>query len=117
MTFGMNFEQGDIVLMQYPHSDLSSKKKRPALVLSNSAFNVHQHDLITCLITSNLENDPLGVIIEARDLTTGSIPVTSRIKPYRIFTAERKIIEKKLGKISKQKLNETFKQIQKVFEE
>jgi mRNA interferase MazF len=113
----MNFEQGDIVLTRYPHADFSSGKKRPALVISNHTFNAQQMDLITCLITSNLERDPLGVIIEARDLVEGTLPVTSRIKPYRIFTTEKTIIDKKLGKISKQKLSETFKQLQKVFVE
>ncbi|MFH0970400.1 MAG: type II toxin-antitoxin system PemK/MazF family toxin [Candidatus Diapherotrites archaeon] len=111
---GMSYEQGDIVLMYYPNTDLSTGKKRPALVVSNSAFNSRQDDLITCLITSNIEQDPLGVIIDFHDLSEGSLPVRSRIKPYRIFTAKKGVIEKKLGVISKRKLNETFEKIQKV---
>jgi len=34
------FEQGEILLIPVPFSDLSSVKKRPVLVLSNSIHNV-----------------------------------------------------------------------------
>ncbi len=91
MTFGMNYDQGDIVLMPYPYPDLSSSKKRPALVISNSLFNPKQEDLITCLITTNLEQDSHSVIIDSKDLVIGSLPAKSKIKPYRIFTAEKKL--------------------------
>ncbi len=35
--------QGDIVLMEFPYSDLSDAKRRPALVISNQKYNTHHN--------------------------------------------------------------------------
>jgi mRNA interferase MazF len=50
------FNQGEILLIPVPFSDLSSVKKRPVLVLSNSAHNSASRDIIVIAITSNLIN-------------------------------------------------------------
>ena len=76
----MNYEQGEIVLLRFPFSDLSSSKQRPALVLSPHSFNAAQEDVITCLITSHIESDSYGVIIQPQDMGNGFLPTKSRIK-------------------------------------
>ena len=50
---GTRFEQGDILILPFPFSDLSSIKQRPVLVLSNSEYNKKTEDIVTCGITSN----------------------------------------------------------------
>ncbi len=35
----MNYKQGDVLLIPVPFSDLTSKKKRPVLVLSDNEYN------------------------------------------------------------------------------
>jgi len=47
------FDQGEILLIPVPFSDLSSVKKRPVLVLSNNNRNVSSRDIIVIAITSN----------------------------------------------------------------
>ncbi|PIN85194.1 MAG: hypothetical protein COV47_03445 [Candidatus Diapherotrites archaeon CG11_big_fil_rev_8_21_14_0_20_37_9] len=53
MMSGMTYNQADIILLPFPYSDLSSSKKRPALVISNNKFNSFSNDFICCLITTN----------------------------------------------------------------
>jgi mRNA interferase MazF len=49
----MTSEQGDIVLVPVPFTDLSSKKRRPVIVVSNDAHNRHSADVIVVAMTSN----------------------------------------------------------------
>ena len=44
----MNFQKYDIILVNFPYTDLSKVKKRPALVLKNLEGN----NIIVCQITT-----------------------------------------------------------------
>lgn len=114
MTSGMNYNQKDIVLFPFPFSDLSGTKKRPALVLSNNSFNKKQEDLICCLITTNLEPDSDSVIVDPRDLENGKISFTSKIKPYRLFSVQKKIVERKLASLNNVKFKETIQKLHNI---
>jgi len=46
------YRRGDIVLVSFPFTDLSSSKRRPALVVSPDAFNQTMQDLVLAAITS-----------------------------------------------------------------
>jgi mRNA interferase MazF len=41
------YKQGDILLVPIPFSDLTSSKKRPVLVLSNSEYNSQTEDMLS----------------------------------------------------------------------
>jgi mRNA interferase MazF len=49
MTFGIKYEQGDIVVVPFPFTDLSEVKQRPVLILSKKNASLY---VITCGITS-----------------------------------------------------------------
>ena len=40
------YEFGDILLVPFPFTDQSTTKKRPAVVVSSSAYNLERPDLI-----------------------------------------------------------------------
>ncbi len=102
MRFGINYSQGEILLVPFPFSNLSSIKKRPVVVLSkNNSF-----DIITCAITSNLKDVRNSLILDSSDLMMGWMPLQSLIKSDKIFTLEKSIILKKFGKLKKEKFNE-----------
>jgi mRNA interferase MazF len=46
------YKRGDIVLVSFPFTDLSSSKRRPALVVSPDSFNEAMQDLVLAAITS-----------------------------------------------------------------
>jgi mRNA interferase MazF len=74
---------GAIVLVPFPFSDLSQSKLRPAVVLAE----VGQGDCNLCQVTSNPYGDPNAVAIDNSDLDTGSLRVSSFVRPGKLFTA------------------------------
>lgn len=111
MTDGINTEQRSIILIPFPYSDLTSIKKRPALIVSNSQFNKKNEDIICCLITSNPMDHQHCIKISNKDMEKGNLEFDSKIKPYRLFTVSKKIIYKNLGKLNLKKSLEVEKEI------
>ena len=91
------YNQGDIVLMPFPYSDLTEAKQRPALILSNQKLNIHS-DRICCLITSKPSEQ--GIKLPPSSFETGDLPFQSWIKPFRLFTIHEQIIKKRLATVS-----------------
>jgi len=106
------YKRGEIVLVPVPFSDLSSTKKRPVLVVSNTLHNYVSRDMIVVAITSNLQQN--GIVIEAEDLNIGKLPRTSIIRCEKIYTLEQNIVLKKFGVISEKVLDEVVSEINKL---
>ena len=100
----------EIVTINFPFSDLSGAKRRPALVLADWGGD----DIMLCQITTKSNSDGLEVNLQASDFENGSLPVVSNIRPNKIFTAERKTILSVTGKISEAKFSEVANQIVKL---
>jgi mRNA interferase MazF len=79
------YRRGDIVLVPFPFTDLSSSKRRPSLVVSPDEFNDHMQDLVVVAITSQL-TDENAVVIEQSDCVNGVLPKTSVVKLAKVFT-------------------------------
>jgi mRNA interferase MazF len=90
------FVKGDVVVIPFPFSDLSNTKRRPALVLADLPGD----DILLCQITSQSHNEATALLLTAAHFVSGSLPVTSFIRPTRIFTADKHIIIRKAGTIS-----------------
>lgn len=110
MKPGTNVKQGDIVLIPFPFSDLSTSKKRPAIIISNGAYNMHNDDVICCAITSNPRNYVGCVAITNADLDKGHLNYESQIRPTKVFTLN-KIIIKSLAKLNIEKSKEVIQNL------
>ncbi|MCA1917622.1 type II toxin-antitoxin system PemK/MazF family toxin [Methanospirillum hungatei] len=77
------FVKGDIIVIPFPFSDLSSVKRRPALVIAP----VTGDDLILCQITSKYHSDPYSISLHPSDLISGTLKEMSYIRPDKLFTA------------------------------
>jgi mRNA interferase MazF len=64
-------------------------------------------DLILCQITSQARADGYSISLDAADFTRGGLPLSSRIRPNRLFTADAGIIVYRAGHVSEAKLGET----------
>ncbi len=95
------FVKGDVVVVSFPFSNLTDAKKRPALVIAALSGD----DLILCQITSQIRRDPDSIALENRDFQIGSLPKSSNIRPNRLFTADRQIIQSKVGELIPETLN------------
>jgi mRNA interferase MazF len=49
----MRLQQGDIVLIPVPFTDLSSRKRRPVVVISTDRYNAAGLDMVVVAMTSN----------------------------------------------------------------
>ena len=111
MIFGTRFEQGDILIVPFPFSNLRTIRQRPVLVISSNKYNKSSEDIIICGITSNLKDAKCSVLIDNECLLKGKLPVQSRIKVDKLFTIDRSIIKKKIARVNK----ETFEKVKEEF--
>jgi len=96
------FVKGEIVVVPFPFSDLSSAKRRPALVL----VDLKGDDLILCQITSQNARDDIAISIDATDVDNGALNVISNVRPNRLFTADENIVLYSVGRLKNDKLSE-----------
>jgi len=96
----MSVKKGDIVLVPFPFTDLSTTKLRPAVVLwVDSAGD----DITLCFISSqNLTRlSPNEFVLDASDpdFSNTGLKVTSKVRVTRIATLERQLITRRIGKL------------------
>ena len=91
---------GAVVLVRFPFSDLSKTKLRPAVVLAN----VGRGDRILCQVTSKPYGDARALKLEDADFATGSLRVTSSVRPGKLFTANRDLIASEVGVLKPESL-------------
>ncbi len=110
------FEQGDIVVAILPFSDQSGKKRRPALVISGNRHNKNSLDVILLQITSKQKSVKWRIPLSNSGLQEGRLVVESRIKIDSPVTFHKELVERKIGKITGQKLAEVKKSIEELYE-
>ncbi len=90
---------GDVVLVPFPFTDQSGTKKRPAVVVSGSAYNAGRRDLIIMAITSQIRQ-PFG-FGEAllNDWQAAGLIKPSMLKPV-FTTIEQGLVATPLGSLS-----------------
>jgi len=101
------FVKGDIVVLNFPFSDLSGAKRRPALVVADLDGN----DIILCQITTRTKMDKYSLCLEADDFADGKLTAESVVRPNKIFTADESIILYVACRISAEKTEIVIKTI------
>ena len=107
------FVKGDVVVLNFPFSDLSQTKRRPALVLAALSGN----DLILCQITSQAREDLYSVRLNTLDFVNGGLNQSTRIRPNRLFTADQSIVAYRAGHVDPAKLQETQQKLIRILTE
>lgn len=105
------FVAGDVIVINFPFSDFSAQKRRPALVLAQAEFG----NLILCQITSKPYSSQTSIKIENDNFKKGGLPVVSYARPDKIFTVEPSIIQKKAGSLKKTSLNKVLSKVRAQF--
>lgn len=90
---------GEVVLVRFPFSDLSSSKLRPAVVLAD----VGRGDYLLSQITSNPYADPAALELRDTDFVKGSLQRTSYIRPGKLFAANDSLIVRAVGELKAEK--------------
>ena len=105
------FITGDIVVVPFPFSDLSTNKRRPAMVL----VDLTGSDLILCQITSQSISDEMAVSINNTDFEYGGLNLVSNARPNKLFTADESIVLYKAGHLNMDKINEIINKVTEMF--
>ena len=93
----MAYTKGDIVLVNFPFSDDSSSKLRPALVISSNAVHA-TGDLMLMMITSKEKHDGLSVVITPEDLVE-PLPLQSYPRCHKVFVLSSNLVIRKLSRL------------------
>lgn len=91
--------QGDIVLIPIPFTNLSSRKRRPVIVLSNDDYNHTARDVIVVAMTSNPTVTAYSFTITSADLVQGTLNRPGTVRVDKLYTVEQTLIVKTFGRV------------------
>ncbi|MBF0628345.1 MAG: type II toxin-antitoxin system PemK/MazF family toxin [Magnetococcales bacterium] len=109
----MNYKRGDVILVRFPNSNLTTYKKRPALIVQNDGLNTSLPQTIVAMITTNLsrtgptrvsikKSDPIG---QKMGLLSDSVVVTDNLA-----TVSDREIDRAIGNCqAMQQINQALK--------
>lgn len=92
----MTYEFGDVLVVEFPFTDGSRSKRRPAVVVSSAEYNRAWPDVILLAITSQIgvsEGELEAALLHWEE---AGLAKPSALKPV-IFTLEKHLIRTKVG--------------------
>ena len=99
--------KGDIVVLEFPFSNLIQVKRRPSLVIKVPKGE----DIIVCQITGKSYEKSVEIPIKKEDFNKGNLKIESYIRLDKIFSIEKSLIKYKLGSLKQEKFNEIIDKI------
>ena len=93
-------EQGSIILIPVPFTDLSSTKRRPVIVISNNEYNQTTSDMVVVATTSNPSQTPYSFTISNEDLVEGQLNRPGKVRVDKIYTLSQSLAVRTFGKVS-----------------
>ena len=105
--------RGDVVLVLFPHSDLRTAKRRPALIVQNDDLQTDLEQVIVAMITSKVfrANAPSRILVEIASpegeqsgLLTDSVIVTDNLA-----TITRRAIAQTIGHMPMTRVDEALR--------
>lgn len=105
MRGGTMYSKRDIVIVEFPFSDLMHTKKRPVLILGEKGS-----DFIVCAITSNPSVKGVRPVYD-----DSKLPLESTIKYWQIQTILKSKAKKKAARITKTCFEDVINNINRLF--
>jgi mRNA interferase MazF len=97
-------KRGDVVLLDYPYSDGSGSKVRPALIVQNDRDNHRLTNTIVALVTKNVarahETTQLLVDVSTPEGQMSGLQETSAVTCANLFTVAQAKIRRVIGRLS-----------------
>lgn len=88
------YESGEVVLIAFPFSATTTRKRRPALILLDAG----DEDIIVARITSQPQSSQFDV--ELKQWQASGLKVQSWVRVHKLATLEKTLIERRLGKLA-----------------
>src|SRR3989344_7264186 len=93
-----------------PSRRLTETKIRPALIISNDHLNEMSEDCIAVPLTTVIKDAPYSFLITQKDLASGELIASSRIRLDKVFSVKKSLIIKKIGLLKKTTFQEIIKE-------
>ncbi len=97
-------KRGDVVVVNFPYSDGSASKVRPALVVQNDADNARLRDTIMALITGNISRvaEPTQLLIDPNtpDGASSGLHGPSAVLCRHLYTVRQSLAMTTIGRLS-----------------
>ena len=110
-------KRGNIVLIKYPCTDLSSSKVRPALIISSDAFTNSSEDAIFAFISSRTDNRQSTDFLLNQshpEFLKSGLRKSSLIKTGKIASLSKSLASRLLGEVSPEIMREINKSLKQV---
>src|SRR6476660_4902842 len=100
MRTGIMPDQGDILLIPIPFTDLSSQKRRPVIVISNDDYNRVSPDVVVEAMTSNPLQNAYSFMITSADLAHGQLKRPGTVRVDKLYALSQALIVKTFGQVN-----------------
>lgn len=98
-----NYKRGDVVLALFPHSNLQTAKKRPALVVQADNLQTNLPQVIVAMITSNMtrkdHKSRVTILLNSTEGKQSGLQSDSVIVTDNLATVREKFIDKVIGNL------------------
>ena len=99
--------KGDIIVIDFPFSNLKESKRRPVLVLRVPKGG----DVIVCQITGSSYEKPVEIQINQSDFKQGSLKRDSFVRIDKIGSIEKSLVKYKIGSLKQEKFNNILDEV------
>jgi mRNA interferase MazF len=97
------YNRGSVVLVQYPFTDLTGSKVRPAVIISPIKYLTKTNDVLCAFISSSLPDPilPSDIIISSATTNFHKIGLkrTSVLRAHKLVLLSKKLVYSKLGEL------------------
>ena len=90
-------DRWDVVVVPFPFSDRAAERRRPALVLSEGAFNRAGHTILAMITSQSHHPWPGDCRLEDHGEAGLPLPCLVRLK---LFTVDNRVILRRIGHLS-----------------
>ena len=101
------FVKGDVVVIEFPFSNLKSAKRRPVIIIKVPKGE----DIIVAQITGDSYENSAEISIRKEDFKQGSLKRDSYVRIDKIASIEKILIKYKAGTLKQEKINEIIDKI------
>ena len=102
--------KGDLILINFPFTDLSGSKLRPAVVLSQANL-----DLTVCFITTQIQwQEPTDILLSPN--STNGLKAISLVRLSKIATLDKSLAKGILGRLNPNELSELNTNLKLIFQ-
>jgi len=95
----MTFQRGDVILVPFPFSDLSTTKVRPAVVVSSDLYHSTEPDLLLAALTSQAARATRPFDYPLSDWHAAGLRFPSALKPVLVTLDPARVVHR-IGALS-----------------